>query len=119
MENLIPDLTVKFDNHGCLEVPEVSSGMAGRKAVNQDILSAYGRKLREAQNSLDRMPTYKVENPDPMGLAEADVMYGRKLREDTPEQEKALFEALRQLNAEIVLRVLVMRSLVTAGMIGQ
>lgn len=115
------NLIVEFDKNGCLKVPEVASGMEDR-AVNSDLLRDYGQHLRNAQNSLDRMPTYGIANmgaADWRGTAPADVMYNKSLAEGTSEAERAVFEELRRLNAEVVLRVLVMRNLAVAAQIGR
>jgi hypothetical protein len=115
------NLVVEFDKHGCLKVPEISSGLEDR-AINSGLLADYGQLLRQAQTSLDRMPTVGVDNmgaADWRGMAPADVMYNKSLAEGTSEAERAVFEELRRLNAEVVLRVLVMRNLAVAAQIGR
>lgn len=100
--NIKVHLTVEFTENGCLDVPEVTAGMT-KPAVNTSRLSEYGQLLREAQNFLDRMNTFSIPTMAP----------------GTTNKERELFEELRRLNAETVLRVLVMRRLVLAGQIGK
>jgi hypothetical protein len=110
--------------------PQEAKRMAQQllEAAEKSLTAAPGRgagfvqHLRNAQNSLDRMPTYGIANmgaADWRGTAPADVMYNKSLAEGTSEAERAVFEELRRLNAEVVLRVLVMRNLAVAAQIGR
>ena len=108
------NLTVKFDSNGCLEVPKPSVTLQGQ-AVNDDRLAHYGHLLREAQASLDRIPTYQGG-----GLCELEARLGHTapLLPCSP-REVEVFNQLLELNAEVVLRVLYMRRLVTAARMGR
>jgi hypothetical protein len=105
---------VEFDSYGSIKVPEVKVVGIG-KPVNADRLRHYGELLRVAQNALDRIPTSKAHNLAPI---ETELGFGKPV-DDCSVYEKELFETLQQLNAEVVLRVLTMRRLVTAGLTGR
>lgn len=109
----IPKMEVKLGLYGDIKVPKVTVGIKGQP-VNTDRLRHYGELLRTAQNALDRMPT-----SDNMNLCPAEVELGFNLPlMNCSAEEAQLFEEMQRLNAEVVLRVLVMRRLVTAGLTG-
>lgn len=93
MKNL--DLTVKFHTNQCLIVPKEA-------ARNADTLKLIGQFARDAQMVMDRIATSGIE---------------QILDPSTPAEEVALFKTLEELNAEIILRMLVMRRLVTEGLV--
>lgn len=103
------NLHVGFDHNGCLKVPEVSSNL-NERALNPDLLSEFGQLLRDAQTKLDRIPTTVIGMEN---FVEAKGNPG------TTDAEYAVFERLRELNAEVVLRILVMRRLIVAAQTGR
>lgn len=96
-------LEPKFNENGCLEVPEVSSGLTN-PAVNEDLLRNIGRLAREGQTALDRIATSNID---------------AALLPETSHDEREVMRTIERLNAEIVLRILVMRRLATAALTGK
>lgn len=90
-------LVVEFDRD-CLKVPEVTVGM-DELPKNDGLLRAYQTLLMDAQTKLDVIQTWKLP----------------ELGEGTSDREKEVFETLRKLNAEVVLRILTMRRIIVAA----
>ncbi len=97
----------RFDENDnvSLVVPEVAVGIEGSNlpvTVNDELLQSYQSLLMQAQTSLDRIPTS-----------------GEGLFAGTTDKEKALFATLTRLNADVVLRILIMRKLIMRGRMGK
>ena len=103
----VESIPVEFDTNGCLKVPEMPSGLKRRHnnhAANEEYLQEIGKHGRDAQTILDRIPTINIEE---------------KLDPATSLEEREVFRKLQQLNAEVVVRLLMMRRLATNALIGR
>jgi hypothetical protein len=96
------NVNVELDVNGCLQFPNISSGLSDG-ALNQEYLREIGQLCRDGQTVLDRIPTNNID---------------KMLNPATSIEERQVFQAIEKLNAEVVTRILMIRRLVTAAMIG-